>query len=153
MQSLRPQNESDRPTLYERKCHERQAKVGSVSEEHHRQATGLTLQCRYVVRNRVPCERHTPQEKSRSRRERDERRSVAQNALLTWSDWTNRGQYRFDPRYAPPNSTKLLIQNTGPMPNAEPSAPKTSGTTMCVRLFAMVRIPFASPARPVGDLL
>lgn len=62
-------------------------------------------------------------------------------------------QNRFAPRYAPPNSTKLLIQNTGPMPNAEPSAPKTSGTTMWVRLLAMVRTPFASPARPVGDRL
>ena len=55
---------------------------------------------------------------------------------------------------APPEaSINAMPQNTGKIPNAEPTAPNNTGMTTLVRLFTVVRSPNASPERPSAELL
>src|SRR6185503_1701189 len=54
----------------------------------------------------------------------------------------------------PPASRNApLAQKTGSRPKAEPMPPKTTGTTICVSLFTVRRMPSASPERPAGAWL
>jgi hypothetical protein len=46
-----------------------------------------------------------------------------------------------------------VARKTGTEPSAAPRPPKASGTAICVTLFAMMRIPSASPERPFGAWL
>ncbi len=51
---------------------------------------------------------------------------------------------------APAVSAAAIVQNTGAIPNAAPSAPDTSGMAVWLKLSSVVRSPSASPARPSG---
>src|SRR5262249_40834302 len=46
-----------------------------------------------------------------------------------------------------------VARKTGTEPSAAPRPPKASGTAICVTLFAMIRMPSASPERPLGAWL
>ncbi len=46
-----------------------------------------------------------------------------------------------------------MVQNTGVMPSAAPSAPNSSGITVWLMLINSVRTPIASAPRPGGALL
>src|SRR6185503_4740666 len=46
-----------------------------------------------------------------------------------------------------------VARNTGTEPSAAPTPPNISGTPICVTLFAMMRMPSASPERPLGAWL
>src|SRR6185503_4312443 len=50
---------------------------------------------------------------------------------------------------APSRKTPVAM-NTGTEPSAAPKPPNASGTAICVTLFAMMRMPSASPERPAG---
>ena len=44
-----------------------------------------------------------------------------------------------------------MLQKTGAMPSAAPSAPKASGMKVWLALIMVVRMPTTSPWRPAGE--
>ena len=56
-------------------------------------------------------------------------------------------------RQPAPSRNTPVARNTGAAPSAVPKPPKASGTAICVILFAMIRMPRASPERPAGAWL